>query len=102
MQESEKAAAEPKTERDRSFGLVFEARIVEPKLREAVAQPLVIGRIGREQAAKDDRLHRLKAGQWRRSRPARLRDPCAAPAISAGLGAGAVRPVPPPPPPVRP
>ena len=65
MEETEKPAAEPEAERHRGLGLVFEARIVEPKLGEAVAQPLVIGRIGREQAAEDDRLHRLEAGQRR-------------------------------------
>ena len=42
MEQTEKPAAEPETQSDRSLGLVLEARIVEAKLGEAVAQPLEI------------------------------------------------------------
>ena len=88
MQQAEKPAAEAEAERHRGLGLVFEARIVEAQLGEAVAQPLVIGGIGREQAAKHDRLHRLEAGQRRRGRAAVLGDRVADPAIGDGLDAG--------------
>src|SRR5271166_6671002 len=63
MQQAQETATEPETECYRCLRLVFEARIVEPQLGEAVAQALEIGGIGREEAAKDDRLHRLEAGQ---------------------------------------
>jgi hypothetical protein len=83
-----KESAKTETERHRGLGLVFEARIVEPQFRETVAQPLVIGRIGREKAAKDHRLHRLEAGQRLGSRPAVLGDRLADAAIGDGLDAG--------------
>ncbi len=88
MQEAEKAAAKAEAERRRGLGLVFEARIVEAQFGEAVAQPLVIGGVGREQAAEDDRLHRLEAGQRRGRRAAVLGDRVADPAIGDGLDAG--------------
>ena len=72
MQQPEEAAAEAEAQRRRGLGLVFEAGIVEAQLGEAVAQMLVIGGIGREQAAEHHRLQRLEAGQ-------RLRPPGGAP-----------------------
>jgi len=48
MEEAEKPTAEAEAKRHRGLRLVFKARIVEPQLGEAVAQPLEIGRIGRE------------------------------------------------------
>src|SRR5437667_12204352 len=89
MQQPEKPAAEPEAERHRGLGLVLEARIVEPQFRQAVAQPLVIGGIGREEAAEDDRLDRLEAGQWCGRRPTALRYRVADPAVGDGRGTGA-------------
>ncbi len=88
MQEAEKAAAKAEAQRRRGLGLVFEAGVVEAQFGEAVAQPLVIGGIGREQAAEHDRLHRLEAGQRRGGGAAVLGDRVADAAIGDGLDAG--------------
>ena len=88
MQQAEKAAAEAEAQRRRGLGLVLEARVVEAQLGEAVAQLLVIGGVGREQAAEHHRLHRLEAGQRRGGRAALLGDGVADLAIGDGLDAG--------------
>ena len=88
VQQAEKAAAEAEAERRRGLRLVDEAGVVEAQFGEAVAQPLVIGGIGREQAAEHDRLHRLEAGQRLGGRAAVLGDRVADPAIGDGLDAG--------------
>src|SRR5215471_3537649 len=88
MQEAEKPAAKAKAERHRGLGFVFEARIVEPQFGEAVAQPLIVGRIGRKEAAEDDGLHRLKAWERLRRWPAVLGDCVADPAIGDGFDPG--------------
>ena len=88
MQQAEKAAAKAEAQRHRGFGLVFEAGVVEAQFGEAVAQPLVIGGVGREQAAEHDRLHRLEAGQGRGGGAAVLGDRVADAAIGDGLDAG--------------
>src|SRR5262249_59253444 len=96
MEETEKSAPEAEPERHGSLGFVFEARVVEAKLREAVAQPLEIGRIGRKQAAKNDKLHRLETGQRCGGRPAILGDRVADLAIGYGLDTGGAETHPPP------
>ena len=63
VQEPEEAAAEAEAERGRSLHLVGEARIVEAEPAHRRAQGLEVGRVGREEAAEDDRLGRLEAGQ---------------------------------------
>ena len=88
VQQAEKAAAKAEAQRHRGLGLVFEAGVVEAQFGEAVAQPLVIGRVGREQAAEHHRLHRLEAGQRHRGRAAVLGDRVADAAIGDGLDAG--------------
>src|SRR5579883_1103777 len=88
MQQTEKAAAKAETERSRGLRLVCEAGIVEAQLRKAVAQPLVIGGVGRKQAAEDDRLRRLEAGQRRGGRAALVGDRVADAAIGDGLDGG--------------
>src|SRR5215469_13327792 len=88
MKESQEAAAEAKAKRRGGLGLVFEARVVEAKLGETIAQLLVIGGIRREEAAEHDRLHGLEAGQRLGRRPALLCDGVANLAIRDRLDAG--------------
>ncbi len=88
MEKTEKPATEAEAERGRGFRLVFEAGVVEAQFGETVAQPLVIGGIGRKEAAEDDRLHRLETGQRGSGRAAVLGDRVADPAIRDGLDAG--------------
>ena len=67
MQQAEEAAAEAEAERGGGFHLVGEAGVVEAQLAHGGAQLLELGGVDREQAAEDDRLRRLEAGQrmWR-------------------------------------
>ena len=88
VQQPEKAAAEAKAERRRGLRLVNKAGVVEAQLGEALAQFFVIGRVGREETAEDDRLHRLKTRQGLARRAAVFGDRVADPAIGDGLDAG--------------
>ncbi len=88
VQQAEEPAAEAEAQRHRGFRLVNEARIVEAQLAKAVAQALVIGRIGREETAEHHRLHRLEAGQRKGGRPPVFGDRVADPAIGDGLDPG--------------
>ena len=74
VQQAEEAAAEAEAQRRRRLGLARERRVVEAQLVERVAQVLVAGRVGREDAGEHHRLGRLEAGQRRRARAAGLGD----------------------------
>ncbi len=63
VQKPEKAAAKAETERVRRVGLEAERRIVHVQLRQRIAQILVLGGVGREDAGEHHRLHFAKAGQ---------------------------------------
>ena len=66
VEEAEEAAAEAEAERGAGLHLEAEAGVVEAQLVEAVAELLEVGGVDREQAAEDDRLDQLEAGQRRR------------------------------------
>src|SRR5688572_31202620 len=63
VEETEETAAEPEAEGQRGLRLVDERRIVEPQLDERVSQVLIFGRVGGIQAAEDQWLHFLVAGE---------------------------------------
>ena len=63
MEEAEEAAAEAEAQGRAGLHLEGEAGVVEAQLGEAVAQLLEIVGVGREEAAEDDRLDLLEAGQ---------------------------------------
>ena len=63
VEEAEEAAAEAEAQRRAAFGLEAEAGVVEAQLADAFAQLLEVGGVDREQAAEDDRLDFLEAGQ---------------------------------------
>ena len=63
MEQAEEAAAEAEAKRGAGLHLEAEAGVVEAQLGEAVAQLLEIVGVDREQAAEDDRLDQLEAGQ---------------------------------------
>src|ERR687891_33599 len=63
VEEAEEAAAEAEAEGRAAFGLEAEGGVVEAQLVEAVAELLEVGGVDREQAAEDDRLDFLEAGQ---------------------------------------
>src|SRR5260221_2879505 len=88
MKKAEKAAAEAEAERRRGLRLIFETGVVEAQFRQAVAQPLVIGGIGREEPAEHHRLDRLEAGQRLGGRAAVLGDGVADAAIGPRLDPG--------------
>ena len=74
MQQAEEAAAEAEAERGAGLHLEAEGGVVEAELVEAVAQLLEVVGVDREQAAEDDRLDELEAGQSLRGRPLRVGD----------------------------
>src|SRR4051794_3391219 len=82
VEEAEEAAAEAEAERRAGLHLEAERGVVEPELVEAVAELLELGGVDREQAADDDRLDQLEAGQGGRRRGAGVGDGVA----DAGLG----------------
>ena len=82
MQEPQEPAAEAEAERRRGLHLVGEARVVEAEPAHRGAQGLEVGRVGREEAAEDDRLGRLEARQRVRRRAAVVGDRVA----DAGVG----------------
>ena len=63
MEQAEEAAAEAEAERCRRLHLEGEAGVVEAQLAHGGAQLLELGGVDREQAAEDDGLRRLEAGQ---------------------------------------
>ena len=63
VEQAEEAAAEAEAQRRAGLHLEAEARIVEAELGDAFAQLLEIGGIDREEAAEDDGLHFLEAGE---------------------------------------
>ena len=63
VEEAEEAAAEAEAQRRAGLHLEAEAGVVEAQLGEEVAQLLEIGGVDREEAAEDDRLDLLEAGQ---------------------------------------
>ncbi len=63
MQQAEKAAAEAHAERGRGFHLPCKACIIQAQLAHRRAQIVKVARIHRKQAAEDDRLNFLIAGQ---------------------------------------
>ena len=87
VQKPQEAAAKAEPEGGRGLRAVLEARVVEPELRQALAQALVIDRFGREQAAEDDRDRRLEAGQGLGRRAPVLGDGVAHPALRDVLDA---------------
>ena len=72
VEQPEEAAAEAEAERGAALHLEAERGVVEAELVEGVAQLLEVGGVDREQAAEDDRLDQLEAGQ-RLRRPAAWR-----------------------------
>ena len=74
MEEAEEAAAEAEAQSRAGLHLEAEAGVVEAQLGEGVAQLLEIVRVGREEAAEDDRLDFLEAGQGGRGGLARVGD----------------------------
>ena len=62
VQQAEEAAAEAEAERRRGLRLVVKLASLSRSLAEALAQLLVIGGVGREQAAEHHRQHGLKPG----------------------------------------
>ena len=63
VEEAEEAAAEAEAERGAALHLEAERGVVEAELVEAFAELLEVGRVGREEAAEDDRLDFLEAGE---------------------------------------
>ena len=70
VEEAEEAAAEAEAERGAGLHLEAERGVVEAQLVEAVAELLEVVGVDREQAAEDDRLDQLEAGQRLRRRGA--------------------------------
>src|SRR6185437_13669650 len=63
VEEAEEAAPEPEAERRAGLHLEAERGVVEAELVEAVAELLEVVGIDREEAAEDDRLDLLEAGE---------------------------------------
>ena len=63
VEEAEEAAAEAEAERGAGLHLEAEGGVVEAELVEAVAELLEVVGVDREEAAEDDRLDELEAGQ---------------------------------------
>ena len=92
MQQAQKAAAEAEAEGGRGLGLVDEARVIQGELRQALAKPLVIDRLGRKQAREHHRHGRLEAGQRPRRGPAVVGQGVAHLAVGDVLDAGGHEP----------
>ena len=88
VEQAEKAAAEAETQSGRALGIVMEARIVEPELGEALAQPLVVVRIDRKKPTEDHRHAGPKARQRRRRRSSDRGDRVAHVAVAHVLDGG--------------
>ena len=82
VEEAEEAAAEAEAEGGAGLHLEAEGGVVEAELVEAVAELLEVGGVDREQAAEDDRLDELEAGEGLRRGLAGIGDGVA----DAGLG----------------
>ena len=70
VEQAEEAAAEAEAQRGAGLHLEAERGVVEAQLVEAVAELLEVVGVDREQAAEDDRLDFLEAGQRPRRRAA--------------------------------
>ena len=63
MQEPEETTAKAEAQRRRRLHLIREACVVEPEPAHCRAQSLEVGRVGREEAAENDRLRRFESRQ---------------------------------------
>ena len=88
MEESEKSAAETKTQGRRGLALVNEARIVEPQLRQTVAEMFEFGGVRGKEAAENHRHRGFESGQGCGRRCARIGDGVADLAIGDAFDSG--------------